>query len=110
MKRILYANGSILTGDDIAHSVVRYAAVLANAKSADTVVIPVAAGGGNHEVEMLLGPASQLMVEDAETGFETRFDASYLAALDRRREMFENPPPIASLPGVAEDVPVFDEF
>jgi hypothetical protein len=48
MKRILYANGSILTGDDIARSVVRYAAVLANAQSADTVVIPVVAGGGNH--------------------------------------------------------------
>ena len=75
-----------------------------------TVVIPVPGGESQRVVEMLIGPASQLMVEDAETGTETSFDDSYLVALDKRRELFENPPPVAAPAGSVEDIPVFDEF
>ena len=96
MKRILYASGSVLTGDAVAHSVVQYATTLARAGSADTITIPVVNGNDNGTVEMLIGPSSQLMLEGAGVDPENAFDdASFAAEIDRRREQVENPPTIS---------------
>lgn len=111
MKRILYASGSVLTGDAVAHSVVRYATALARVGGADTITIPVVHGSSSETVEMLIGPSSQLMLEDAGTDPEQAFeDLSFQAEIDRRRESVENPPTIS--PRGKPDAPasLLDDF
>lgn len=106
MKRILYASGSVLTGDAIAHAVVRYATILARAGSADLITIPVLQAGDRGTVEMLIGPSSQLMVEDAGPGpMETLDEESFLAELEARRDTLEHPRPVGlgPRPGAAPD-------
>jgi hypothetical protein len=65
MKRIHYASGSLLTGDDIADVLVRFAAALAHSNdSADVHAPAIVEDGSAGEVLLLLGPASQILVED----------------------------------------------
>jgi len=64
MKRIHYASGSLLTGDDIADVIVRFAAALAHNNQAAEVRAPAVTDGGTREVLLLLGPASQMLAED----------------------------------------------
>ncbi|MBT1636063.1 hypothetical protein [Clavibacter michiganensis] len=64
---IHYADGRYLTGDDIARAVVECAQALAReGRAAATVTVPVRLPeGGVGEVEILIGPASQIVVEQA---------------------------------------------
>jgi hypothetical protein len=71
MKRILYAGGSFLTGDDIADAVMDYAAELANAGKAAKLVVPALDLEQRPEfVSLVIGPSSQLMAEPVATGRE----------------------------------------
>lgn len=95
MKRILYANGSVLTGDAIAHSVVQYATTLAKAGSADAILVPVVHGDTGTTVEMLIGPASQLIIEDAGQDPGSVFEyESFREEIERRRDSVEHPPSV----------------
>jgi len=64
---IHYADGRYLTGDDIARAVLECAQALAReGMAAATVTVPVwLPEGGVGEVEILIGPASQIVVEPA---------------------------------------------
>ena len=64
---IHYADGRYLTGDDIARAVVECAQALAReGRAAATVTVPVwLPEGGVGEVAILIGPASQIVVEPA---------------------------------------------
>ncbi|MBP2457018.1 hypothetical protein [Clavibacter michiganensis] len=64
---IRYADGRYLTGDDIARAVVECAQALAReGTAAATVTVPVRLpGGGVGRVAILIGPASQIVVEPA---------------------------------------------
>ncbi|WP_317229647.1 hypothetical protein [Clavibacter sp. MX14-G9D] len=68
MHTIHYADGRYLTGDDIARAVVDCAQALAReGRAADAVRVPVRLpDGGAGEVEILIGPASQIVVEPAD--------------------------------------------
>jgi hypothetical protein len=95
MKRILYANGSVLTGDAVAHSVVLYATTLAKAGSADAILVPVVEEDGGTTVEMLIGPSSQLIIEDAGEDPASVFEyESFRAEIERRRDSVEHPPSV----------------
>lgn len=62
MKRISYANGDLLTDDAIADALMEYARVLAIVGSADVVTFPgIDRGGDVREVQLVIGPASQLL-------------------------------------------------
>lgn len=96
MKRIHYASGSLLTGDDIADVLVRFAAALAHRNDAAEVHAPaIIEGGETGEVLMLLGPASQILAEDEEFAgrelrderFVTEFEGR-IAALGPTRATF----------------------
>jgi hypothetical protein len=65
---IHYADGRYLTGDEVAAAVVEYAEALAReGTAAATVVIPVRVDDGSVErVEVLIGPASQIVIEAGE--------------------------------------------
>ncbi|WP_308726721.1 hypothetical protein [Clavibacter sp. VKM Ac-2542] len=67
MHTIHYADGRYLTGDDIARAVVECAQALAReGMAAATVTVPVwLPEGGVGEVDILIGPASQIVVEPA---------------------------------------------
>lgn len=96
MKRILYASGSVLTGDAIAHAVVNYARSLARAGSADMITIPVIKDERRETVEMLIGPSSQLILEDAGADPESAFDdPSFQQEIDSKRAQMDNPPTIS---------------
>lgn len=111
MKRMLYASGSVLTGDDVAHSVVLYATTLAKADTADTVVIPVYLDSQVGTVEMLIGPSSQLMVEDAGDDPKGAFaDTSFLDEIDRRRVRLENPPAIIPEGEPTAPIPTLEDY
>lgn len=85
MKRIHYASGSLLTGDEIADAVVRFAATLAtNAAAAEVRAPAILDTGKVGEALLLLGPASQILAEtESYEGAELR-SADFVAELDRR--------------------------
>lgn len=111
MKRILYASGSVLTGDAVAQSVVQYATTLAKVGSADTITIPVVKDYENATVEMLIGPSSQLMLEDAGDDPDATFDDdSFRIEIDERRERVENPPSVKPKGKPVEPGSVLDDY
>ncbi len=104
MKRILYSSGSVLTGDDVAHAVALYATSLARAGAADLVRIPVIKDGLPGTVEIVIGPASQLIIEDAGDEFDVDFDSDpYLQRLVESRSRLDNPPTVEPGPRAAGD-------
>jgi hypothetical protein len=75
MKRILYAGGSFLTGDAIAHAVLDYAAELANAGKAAKLDVPALDLEQRREqVSLVVGPSSQMLAEPVALGQELSDD------------------------------------
>ncbi|GAA1494369.1 hypothetical protein [Curtobacterium herbarum] len=67
MKTIRYDNTAILTSDDVADAVIEYAAALSGGDRADTVAVPaVAEDGTMTTTKILIGPTSEVVVEDAD--------------------------------------------
>jgi hypothetical protein len=67
MKTIRYDNTAILTSDDVADAVIEYAAALSGGQRADTVAVPaVAEDGTMTTTKILIGPTSEVVVEDAD--------------------------------------------
>ncbi len=88
MKCIHYASGSVVTGDEIADVLVRYAAALAANQTAAEVRAPALVGSGEPgEVTLLLGPASQMLVSDAEAEGPELRDPAFVEELERRVRM-----------------------
>ena len=84
MRRIAYAQTVIGTDEHLADLVLRYAAALARAGSADTVVMPGRVGDGPVEpVSMLLGPASQITSWSDDEPFDADV-SGVVADLERR--------------------------
>lgn len=100
MRRIVYAGTSFLTGNDLAESLLDYARALAAQGSSDTVFLPARTASGQVElVEIVIGPASQLVSEPADLEGPEIVDANAVAELRRRsaatgpyRPMSEQPP------------------
>lgn len=66
MKYVVYGENRVMTGDEIAAAVLAYAAALGENGTTDIVEIPTADEDGQAtNAEVLLGPASQIMVETA---------------------------------------------
>jgi len=66
MKYIVYGENRIMTGDAIAAAALAYAAALGENGTTDIVEVPTADEDGTGvKAEILLGPASQIMVETA---------------------------------------------
>ncbi|WP_285114947.1 hypothetical protein [Leifsonia sp. fls2-241-R2A-40a] len=85
MKRIHYASGSLLTGDDIADVIVRFAAALAVTNGAAEVHAPaVVDGGSTGEVLLLLGPASQMLAEEESYGGGELHDERFVSDCEHK--------------------------
>lgn len=67
MKHISMAGDAVLTEDRMADAVMEYARALARSGSADSVTFPVLGPTGEVEdASMLLGPASQITITEAD--------------------------------------------
>lgn len=67
MKRILYANAVFDTDDAVAEAILHYASVLAVVNSSDVVECRgIDENGAVRSVQMLIGPASQIIAMDVD--------------------------------------------
>ncbi|NUU07555.1 hypothetical protein [Leifsonia sp. C5G2] len=66
MRRIVYAGTAFYTGDALAEALMEYARALARHGIADTVFVPGRTLQGDRDrIEVLVGPASQILSEAA---------------------------------------------
>ena len=94
VKRIFYASGSVITGDTLAEAIVRYAEVLSQRDSSDTIDIPIALDSGDvGRAQLLIGPASQLVIVPEEGTFVEVEDDLTIAELARRAALLASPHP-----------------
>lgn len=108
MKNINYVGRDLLTGDRIADAIMEYATALARRARADRVELPVMAGDTVSRVELILGPASQLLVEPVDDGRKDPVDDEFVADLQRRTSRLRDPRPITTKGGPASVVDGFD--
>jgi hypothetical protein len=96
MKRVYYASGSVLTGDKTADAIVHYAAALASRATSDTIDIPIVLPDGTTgRAQLLIGPASQLVIVPEEGIPDTPEDEETIAELSRRSRLLSSPHPQA---------------
>lgn len=99
MKLIHYAGETFLTGDGVADALLDYATALARRARADRVALPVISDGELARIEIVLGPASQLVVEtrefDEPHAHELQ-DEELESDIRRRTGALHNPRPVAS--------------
>jgi hypothetical protein len=95
MKHIHYDNTTILTGDDIADAVIEYAAALSGGDRADTVAVPsIAPDGTRTTTKILIGPASEVVIEDAEDDQLEDEDGDFVERLRAAARTFGHAEPI----------------
>lgn len=64
MRKVIYAGTAFFTGDRIAEALLEYANLLAHRNLSETVYVPARTPDGVHgDIEVLIGPASQLVSE-----------------------------------------------
>lgn len=90
MRRIVYAGGTLYTGDAIAEALLDYARALARNGTADTVFVPShTAEGDTGKTEMLIGPASQLVSEPVDLAGPELVDEQLVAQLKSKSAELE---------------------
>jgi hypothetical protein len=108
MKRIAYAGIVVITGDRIADAIISYAAALARQGGADAVSIPAVDEEGNEtSAQILIGPASQLVVEPVDTGTAELTDESLVSWLDAQTARLGPSRPVLE---DSVDSPAIDDF
>jgi hypothetical protein len=107
VQRINYAAGSVVTGDRLAHAVVAYASALARNNASDLVSFPVLLDSGEIvHAEVLIGPASQVLVVPERSDHEEILDDDLAAELDTKTHALSTPRPgFESFPDRGRDYP-----
>lgn len=106
MERIHYAGSSVLTGDAIARSLLRYAEALAVRKGSTTVEIPVRRpSGGLGRASLLIGPASQLFSETEDSDLDEIVDDELVERFTREAERLGVSRPMAEAGGPVQPGP-----
>ena len=97
MKRILYSGGAVVTGDQVADAILEYASELARQESSDTLEVPSINDAGTLvHTQLLLGPASQFIVEEVDTATEDPIDLGLVQKISNRTAHLQAPRPVAS--------------
>lgn len=104
MKLIHYAGQQFLTSNSIADALLDYAAALARRGRADRVSIPVLSDGAVSEVDVLIGPASQVVAEIVEDVGDGPQDDQLVDDLRRRTALLHDPRPVVSSGDAAQTV------
>ena len=110
MKRIHYTDEYLVTGDEIAAAVVEYARALAMQNKSDMVDLPGMDRGGVHQrFQVLLGPASQMLVSEEQTDEAEIEDEPLVDDIEGRIGRLRGVEPQSAEP--AEGIPLdADEF
>ncbi len=110
VKRILYSNGSFLTGDQIAHTLLQYATELARAETADLVDVPTLGEDGvPQNVEVVIGPSSQLLSKDEPSSFDEPSSQTFSEDIGRRTAELGIGRPVIQ-PHAGPPTPFFDDL
>ena len=110
MKRIHYTDEYMVTGDTIAAAVVEYARALAMKNKSDMVDLPGRDRAGLHQrFQILLGPASQMLVSEEQTDEDEIDDPGLVDDIEARihRLRVAEPQPTEPAEGIPLDT---DEF
>jgi hypothetical protein len=110
VKRIHYADEYMVTGDTIAAAIVEYARALALQNKSDMVDLPgLDRGGVPQRFQILLGPASQMLVSEEQTDGAEITDDGLVDDIEVRIDRLRGVEPQAGEPG--EGIPLdADEF
>ncbi|WP_158863052.1 hypothetical protein [Leifsonia sp. AG29] len=85
MRKLVYAGTTFYTGDEIALALLEYARGLAREGVAETVFIPGRTETGNRDqIEVIIGPASQIVSEPADLDEPDISDPALVAEFKRR--------------------------
>jgi hypothetical protein len=85
VKHIVYGLSSVVAADDVAHALIHYAAVLAQARASDVVEVPtVDFNGMGTRTSILLSPGVPILVEDAPDDELEEPQPGFVADLRRR--------------------------
>lgn len=96
MKRIAYAEEWLTTDDRVADLVLQYARALARNETADTITIPVLEGDLVRHAQILIGPASQIMVLELDEPSPAGMEAGVTVAdLEARLHQLQMPQSVA---------------
>lgn len=113
MKRIGMAGELVITDDRLADAILEYARALARAGTADTVTFPVVGADGDVEqASMLLGPASQMVLTEADDAVVDLPVDDALEDVRRRHAQLVHPGGSTAPEGPDEDNPflAFDDY
>ncbi len=92
MKVISYAEEHIVTTDEIADEVLKYARDLGRTKMADTIDIPAVYTDGHvGQVHLLIGPSSQISVLESDLEPKDIPGEEFIAELQRRSAAIRSP-------------------
>jgi len=84
MRKVIYAGTSFYTGDRLAEALLEYANLLAHRNMSETVYVPARTPEGvRGEIEVLIGPASQLVSEPTDGQFEEIEDEAVVERFKR---------------------------
>jgi hypothetical protein len=93
MKHVMYAEKSLLMGDEVADSLLEYARLLAEASHADTVTVrAIGVDGNTVDAAFLLNPTSVMMVESTNSTVEPPDNEEAVRYLQERIERLSRPP------------------
>lgn len=85
MRRIVYAGTAFYTGDALAEALMEYARALARHGIADTIFVPGRTLQGEQDrIEVLVGPASQIVSEPVDLDGGEIEDAELVQSLGER--------------------------
>lgn len=112
MRRIVYAGTAFYTGDALAEAVMEYARALARHGIADTVFVPGRTLQGDRDrIEVLLGPASQIVSEPVDLDSAEIEDADLVGSLGAKTAELAPRKPTAEPTGTGTDAPqTFDDL
>jgi hypothetical protein len=92
MFQVSYAGATFLTGAALGEALLRYARALALKDRADTIKIPgLLDDGSPTEVDLLIGPASQIVILEVQSEGQEPEDQAIVAELDRRLVLLDAP-------------------
>ncbi|MCU1482135.1 MAG: hypothetical protein JWQ19_2921 [Subtercola sp.] len=112
MKRISYSGGSFLTTDGVADALLHFVAALGSSHRAEAIEIPVMRDDGEEDtVQLVIGPASELVSVTESTAFSAPDSRDAIARLNALTDSLRVPHPVATKdPGAATADFDFDDL
>jgi hypothetical protein len=95
MRKIYYAGGAVLTGDQTCKAVLRLARALALKDTSDIIEFPIVEEGGQvMTAHLLIGPASQISSVPVAGAADEPNDPEVIAELERRTSLLQPSRPV----------------